>query len=383
MEKKEVLELATKARVERKEAQLDQLQMKPEHYCHRAEVELSRTTLKPLMDSLALEGLQTPVEVYAEAKGQLVVVKGHRRVMAMRLLADDNHPSFKHNMSVQVHVVLDATPEDLTLRSILDNETRKNFSPIERIQVVAKLHKAGVPVQRAAAALGVGTKTFERDRLVAEQPWMLRLILEACIVPTTAVALLEIAKSTSRFAELEADLNQWCAETKKKIEERRTRRQKLKDGSDLRPAERLVKHYMTKELVQRWITQLRNGERFDGQVVWDFAGGFDPETNELVLEGIRLNVANAPLDRLVRVGAKLGRIYQDVVTSLKKRRLIEKSIGAQDAVEDEADDTLAADFLRREGLEDLVDELETEQDAERGDNGKGTEHHGTQDNSSS
>jgi hypothetical protein len=213
-----------------------------------------------------------------------------------------------------------------------------------------------VPVQRAAAALGVSVKTYERDRLLVQNDWMFELVKEDAIVPTTAVLLLEVAKGENRLAELKEDLLAWVADTKSRIEEK-ARLRKLKDGSDLRPAERLVRKAMTRELVAEWLRQLRKKERFTKAVSWDFHGGIDVDSNQLQIEAVKVDLAKDPLDRLAKVASKLARMQKGVMEYLKTRHELEAPQGPQAVVRQEADEPYDLDVLRAAGLDDLADDL--------------------------
>jgi ParB-like chromosome segregation protein Spo0J len=355
----EILDLQTKARTERKEFRLGDFVTLPDVYCHRDADALKREAVGGLMDSLALEGLNTALEVVLDEKKRPVIIKGHRRLAAMRFLVEDNHPRFKPETKVRADVVLDATEEDLLLRSVLDNETRKNLNPIERCRVVKTLHDAGVPVQRAAAALGISVKTYQRDLLVIEYPWMFDLVVKDRIPPTTAAQLLEAAKREDRVEELHEDLQKWVAHTEEKIQERQ-RLQKLKDGKDLPPAKTQVKNYLPRDLLEHWLGQLRRKERLAMSVKWDFVAGLDPDANRLKIEGIELDLAKAPLPHVAKVIAKLSHLQHGAMEYLTKRAALESAQGPQAAVRETMDQPYDLQVLRSAGLGDLADELEQE-----------------------
>src|SRR5262249_17908538 len=147
---------------------------------------LSEGSLKPLMDSLVLEGLQTPIEVHKTPDGKYRLIKGHCRVHALRLLADRHAPGFARDMPVPAVEVLGATHEDLLVPSVADNEVRQNFTPVERLLIARKFHDAGVPAERGAGALGVSVKTYQRDLRVARHLWMVEHIIRDHVGHTAA-----------------------------------------------------------------------------------------------------------------------------------------------------------------------------------------------------
>jgi hypothetical protein len=355
----EVLDLATAAKTGATQVPLNRFYLDEATFRLRTVAEFEKAALQALMNSLALEGQQIPVEAFIDSQKRYVPTKGYRRLTAMRILVSENHPRFKADMPVWTLIVKDATPQDLLLRAVLDNETRKSFTQMERLEVIRRLEDVHAPIQRAAAALGVSVKTYERDRLLVQYDWMFELIKDDCIVPSTAVLLLEVAKSENRVTELQEDLLAWVEHVEQKIEEK-ARLRKLRDGSDLRPAEQLVRKAMTKELVLQWIRQLKDHERFTKQVSWDFGAGIDADTNQLLIEAVKIDLAKDPLDRLAKVASKLSRIEAGVLEYLKRRHELEAERGPQDLVRQMAETPYNLDLLRQAGLSDLADSLAEE-----------------------
>src|SRR5438045_753675 len=103
IEKKDTapLERATHAIMERTSVPLDQLVLDQERFCHRDPTALIEEVLQSLMISLVEEGQQVPIEFYVDEDGRKILVKGHRRVAAMRLLAEKNKPGFSKDMLVE------------------------------------------------------------------------------------------------------------------------------------------------------------------------------------------------------------------------------------------------------------------------------------------
>ena len=132
--KPEILERATAAETKRTHVRLDELAFDTERYCHRESESLKEENLTSLLNSLTLEGLQVPVEYFEDvATKKKVLTKGHRRVSALRILANKNTPGFAEDMEVEAIQVLKATPQDLLVRSVADNEVRlrSRFTTVE------------------------------------------------------------------------------------------------------------------------------------------------------------------------------------------------------------------------------------------------------------
>jgi ParB-like chromosome segregation protein Spo0J len=276
----EILERASQAITKRCKARLDEVAFDTDRYCHRDEDALTADNLKTLMDSLVLEGLQVPIEFHVDGEGKKVLVKGHRRVTACRLLADKNTPGFSRDMEVDAIQVQNATVEDLLIRSVADNEVRLNLSRIGRIKVAKKLYDAGVQTERAARALGISPKSYERDLLIARNVWMFQHVIDDSIAPTPAYVLLSEAEKGGRIKELKEDLDAWIAAKKRMIREKEKIR-KAKDNKELRPAEKMVRRYMPNHLIEHWLELLRKQQRFDEDAQWNFSAGVDRENDKL------------------------------------------------------------------------------------------------------
>lgn len=86
------LERATHAVTRRLNDPLDQVALVPDEFCGRSPEALTPESLQGLQDSLVLECHQVPIEFVVNDKNEKLFVKGHRRVNAMRLLADKSRP---------------------------------------------------------------------------------------------------------------------------------------------------------------------------------------------------------------------------------------------------------------------------------------------------
>ena len=275
-ENEEPLSRATNATTKRIKIRLDEIKIDTERYCHRDNNALTDESLKSLMDSLILEDLQNPVEIYRDEDGNAILLKGHRRVTACRLLADKNEPGFTRDREVDAIEVTNATPADLTVRSILDNEVRQDLTRVGRIRVAKKLSDARVPDERAARAMGVSVKTYERDLTIAKHGWMFQHVMDNSIGPTHAYVLLDTAKKEGRLAEMKEDLDAWIAKKKQEIRDEEKRR-KARGEDEMKPNEKQVKNELPNHLVEHWLDLIKEKKRFDEDAEWDFAARIKPK----------------------------------------------------------------------------------------------------------
>jgi ParB-like chromosome segregation protein Spo0J len=359
----EVVERCTDATTEWCTVKLDEVVVDPDAYCHRDAKDLEPEPLAPLSDSIAREGLQTPIEV-VRREGQVLLVKGHRRVQALRCLAERGQEGFTHDMEVPALEVLGASNQDLLLRSVLDNEVRRNFTPTERIEVARKFDEAGVSRERAASALGVNVLTYDKDLALARNPWMLKLVLEECVGATHAARLLQEAARADRLRDLEDDLTQWVALQKRRLDEEERSRTEV-TGKGLNATERKVRRYLNNHLVEHWCSCLRKKERLSEAPEKGFHAWIDPRSRRLRIEKLDLDTQEANLLTVARVIATLGTVKDGLARIARLRHEIEGKAGSGSigAGQPGGYDVSA---LRDLGLNDLADEIERLQGEEQG-----------------
>jgi hypothetical protein len=319
-----VPERATQAATRPVTVPLDEFVLKPELYSHRAPEELKdRDRLLPLMDSLTVEGLLNPVEFYRGPDGTPVVTKGHRRINALRQLAQENRPGFTAAMPVEAVEVLNASPQDLLCRSVADNANRKDYTLGERIRAAKTLHDGGVEASRAAFALSYSTKQYLRDLKVAQEDWLLTYVEKEDVGHTAAADLLEAAEGAGRVAELKEHLDQWVA----------ARRQEVQAGGK----DKKLKGLLSKALSDHWIGQLREKQPLDDRVARpaDFQANIDADANRITVEG-KLDLLTAPLPELEKAELALQAMQKVVGRYRAARKAVEGARGPQDVAREEA-----------------------------------------------
>jgi ParB-like chromosome segregation protein Spo0J len=349
----EILERVTQATSQRTKVHLNELVIDPERFCHRKKEALTEANLKELMDSLVLEGLQVPIEYYVHGPGRKVLIKGHRRISACQILAGKNTPGFTADMELEAIEVQGASTEDLLIRSVADNEIRRNLDRVDRIKVARKLSAAGVQNERAAKALGISVKSYERDLLIATHPWMLQHVEDESVPPTAAYQLLLEAGNTHRLKELKEDLDIWVNDKKKLIREKEKLR-KLKENKELRPAEKMVKNHLTGTLLQHWIDLLKAKKRFDEDATWHFPAGIEKESGQLHISTVKLDLNKAEPERIAKVASKLSQLAKELKPHIRRRYEQQRQQGAQVG----GDELYDLDYLREMGLEDVAEEIE-------------------------
>jgi hypothetical protein len=341
----------TQARTELIAVRLDQIGERREQFCHRDKAAFDPARLKLFAEQLIREGLQVPIEVVDEPPENdkpFTLVKGHRRVAALRLCVQMKAPGFTSDLEVPAFRVLDATLTDLLTRSVSDNEARLNLSVHEKIRACKTLYDADVSMSRGASAMGISTSSFERALAIASTRWMFQFVADGAIDPTPAYALLTVAKKAERLRELEEDLTRWVEQTKEQIEEKR--RKKAEAGKELTPAEESVKRYLKAHVVQAWKRALKAKQRFGDikDTKWRYGAELDAEAKKLTIPGVNLNLATATFAQLAEVAAKLDGLASGIRPFLLVKQREEQLLAGSDT----AGSTEA--YLQKIGLAEAV-----------------------------
>lgn len=275
--------------------------------CHREDVQLTKPYLQSLMDSIAMQGLTDAVEAYIDRDTELVLLCGHRRITSMRLLAEEGHPGFQHNMLVQAKIYLNAPLKALLLQSVQGNANRLEYSSREKLGIVKIFFDNKISVKAAALALNVDEGTIQYQYALIEHPWLFDLVLQDSIPATSALILVDTAKKENCLPFLKDQLEGWVGFVQKAIESKDRIRQ-AKGLPALRPSERQVKKFLSKPLVDRWVEQLRKKEPFDVEYHVEVSVGIDPDINVLRIGSQKVDLAKTPLDALAKLVGKLGRV---------------------------------------------------------------------------
>ena len=105
-----------------------------------------------------------------------VLVAGHRRLRALRLLAEQNVAGFSLDMDVKACEILDGNRHDYLLWSVADNVIRQQIDELHRVKAALLLLQENVDHTRIKVNLKLSDSTFERYRRLAASPWMLEHI---------------------------------------------------------------------------------------------------------------------------------------------------------------------------------------------------------------
>ena len=323
---------------------------------------LQEANLKDLMPSIQHEGVQSPVEYFQDGTRN-VLVKGHRRVAACAILARKGATGFREDMELDAIEVLETDPNELLIRSVLDNSVRKNLDQLDRIRAGRKLFLAGVPEARAAEALGISVQSYKRDLSIAEDAWMFEHVAGNDVSPTPAATILRAVADAEKQhpairTQVREELDGWIERKRREIERRdKVLKAKKGRGRGLSAADLQVKKYLTNQLAEHWADLIRQGDSLDDDAEWTFRADLDSEKDVLQIGGVRLDLAKDPVRKLAEVATKLSQLAKEIGPILVKRH------GDEQRRARPAGKTVIRDldYLRGLGLDGLAEEYELEQ----------------------
>lgn len=350
------------------QVKLGEIKMDTASFLNRKEKydDLKNKDFKIFLDQIRRDGrVQVPVEVVRDASGKFwILIRGHRRVAACHHLVKQNQPGFTTDMFLDAYAIEGATKEDLICRGVSDNQNRLNLIRDERIAVAYRMVQQGVPVPRAANALGVSVQTFDRDLRIAENGWMFRHFQAGDIRATEASELLQLAidndkkqplaDGKNRLDILREDFSAWV-DAQRLIIEEADERQQARGKKAMQSSQKLVHKKLKKPLLDSWKKLLKDGQRLPMQVK-------APERDYVVTqEQTTINIPPATIDlkndsreKLARFATAFAAVPDAIIPALLIRK-DEKKITA------EMDISKGLELLRKNGLDDLAQKLEDDQ----------------------
>lgn len=344
-------------------------------YCHRDEDALDPKKLKLLADSLVYEGQQTPMTVcnsgQPDSKGDdiYVLIGGFRRYFALKeaikqkLDVDRIH----NDMEVDaVEVVQGKEQEDvefkkdLLLRSVTENEQRKNFTTAEKLEIVKSFRDEDVPDPRAASAMSISDTQYGRFVSVVSHSWLHKHVVDNCVGMTDAAELIKLAEKHKWVDEFHKDLDDWIDEHRQVIEQER--RELAKIGKKLSGSAEQVKKFIGRNLVKHWVNLVENRKRFDGDVRFKFGIVIDKHKGTITIPGSTLKVTDLSSGDFDTMIGELHDTVDKFLPMMRERRVIEE---ATSLTEEEKQRELARI------LEQRKEQQQAEQQANSGQNAEG------------
>lgn len=323
--------------------------------CHRGLKALEEEQLETLTTSLVQEGQATPLTVietnqFVELNGNqlplLKLVSGHRRFRSLRAAIESRLDEANIHAQMLVTAVVmvrgegqtDAEFEqDALVRSVTENETHTKHTAIERLEIVQQFEAAGVPIPRAASALGISPTQYRRDRLIVTESWLYEAVKNGDIGASDAASLAEIAKDKKREKAFKQDFERWRGQKRQLLEAERAEQKKL--NRELKGSAAQLKKYIDSSLIKGWKNCLTESRRFtDEAAELSFGVVLDAARKTLTISGVNTPVDKLRSSELAAMIAEMQDGARKLVPIMKQRQQIEQ---AATVSEDEVEAELA------------------------------------------
>jgi ParB-like chromosome segregation protein Spo0J len=239
------------------------LQWDAKTYSFRDAAKLTDAAIKSLADSIREAGVLLVPPLVKRIDAGFLVIDGHRRKLALELLAKDPAcADWTGDSLIPANVIVNEVSElELKLAGASANLDREELSQTERSRCAVSLRNSGAPKSEIMRRLNIKESQLERDLLVGNTLWVLKAIEEHCITHTIASRLLAVAEKYKRMDEFRDEFTRWKKEIRKalrkKNEERRSNDQDELTGEKLWP-----QRYLKGAQVEAWADALKTGRPF-------------------------------------------------------------------------------------------------------------------------
>lgn len=346
----------------------NKLVVRPEDFGFRDEDELltkgDSLKLGSLADDIAASGgIRTPLLVKRQDDGTYLVLDGHRRYYATRILIDKGVEGFSEDMLVPANVIVsDVSELEMVRSAAAANINRQDLSPLGRIRLAVRLNKLGMDAEHIALDLHVGKTTIERDLAVGDDEDMMDHVKAKNITATNAATLMKAATDADRVEEFKEAFDAWLEKVENAIQEKEDWLE-ANDKDPLPKAQTWPQKYLSPEQVKTWKVALEKKKPLV-EASFKFKALISGKPGQQKLEISSLSKDLADLS-----AADLTKVYRRVkALSLQLPRLLEEKRAEGPGVSQEIWDKLAEEELRKEGFGDLL--VVTDDDEDDGTDGE-------------
>ncbi|WP_231961941.1 hypothetical protein [Symmachiella dynata] len=240
--------------------------------------------------------------------------------------------------------------KDLLLRSVTENEQRKNFTTAEKLEIVKSFRDEDVPDPRAASAMSISETQYGRFVSVVSHPWLHKHVVANCVGMTDAAELIKIAEKHKWVDEFQKDLGDWVDEHRQVIEQER--RELAKIGKKLSGSAEHVKKFINRNLVKHWSNLIENQRRFDGDVRFKFGIVVDKQKGTITIPSQSLKVNDLTSGDFGTIIGELHDAVDKFLPMMRERRVIEEA-------------TSLTEEQKQEELSRILEQRERQQQAEQ------------------
>ena len=268
-------------------------------------------------------------------------------------------------MLIPVSVVVSDSPERNDRPGVSANIHRRQFGALGRVKAAVILLRHGMPKPEIAAILAIGTTTLDRDLLIGTTDWVMDHIKTAPHHGDPRVELAGGRQEGEASRRIPGRVRGVGREDEGMAREENRRRQ-ARDEDLLAGAELWPQKYLTRDQLDNWAEALKNGQPF-GQPVFKFKALIKREkgTQRIEVDGLSKDVNELSAVDLGKVYERFADICEELVPVLE-RKLQEEGQKS----EERGPRGKGRDSLRRLGLGDLADRLDSIEQAQAGSDGE-------------
>lgn len=131
-------------------------------------INFNEESIKELADSIREIGLQEPLTVRSDLRGEVfTLVNGERRYRALKLIAGDKFLDTYIECKIQQK---EFDKSDVELLQLADNIVRENLSLLEQANVIKRLYNSGMMLDKIGSALGKSRAVMSKIMALADLP---------------------------------------------------------------------------------------------------------------------------------------------------------------------------------------------------------------------
>lgn len=218
---------------------------------------------------------------------------------------------------------------DLLVRSVGENEQRKNFSTEEKLAIVKQFEDAGVPAPRAASALAMSQTQYDRFRAVVSVPWLHDHVAGNRLGMTDAAELITLARKHDWVEEFREDFDRWAAGKRELIEQERQELAKV--GKKLSGSAEHVKKFIDRKLAGHWAKLIGQKKRVGGRPLFQFGIAIDKEKQTIIVPGRAFRSGGLSAADLETMIAELQGAVPELIPLYRERQVVEEARNLSEA----------------------------------------------------
>ncbi|HEV3237481.1 MAG TPA: hypothetical protein VGZ25_10865, partial [Gemmataceae bacterium] len=304
---------------------------------------LQPAQLKSLRDNLVSEGQMEPLSAYDSGKtderGRKIYTLsgGFRRYYSLQDACRQNLDAARIHDDMDLHVLeivqgAGQTDEefyaDVLVRSVGENEQRKNFTTEEKLRIVKLFQEWRIPDPRAYSALGISDTQYDRFVAVTSHGWLHDYVVQNSIGMSDAAKLIMIAEKSSWVEEFKEDFDHWVGDHRAMIEAERQELAKV--GKKLSGSSEHVKKFTDPKLVDHWSNLIKGRQRFGGKPQFQFGIHIDLTRRTITVPGRTFKSDELAADDYETMIAELQDAMDELVPLMQQRRVMEQATGLSD-----------------------------------------------------